>query len=250
MLVEPSIPHLKIPFRVGIAFVPESSNRGYVSNFWTGENYSGALSEARKMKLLENVAEHFKSLEFVSDIEIIPTAYLTSQGGFSNLSQIKTMYGIDIIALVSYDQVQFSDEGLLSLSYWTIVGAYVVSGEENDTSTLMDTVVYDIDSKKMLFRAPGTSQISGSSTPVNRSKELRNDSLKGFEDAATVMIENLKAELDQFKASLKDNPSQARVTYKPGYSGGGSLGIVDVLFFLSLLGLFATRKFIPDYHLT
>ncbi len=48
------------------------------------------------------------------------------------------MYDIDVIALVSYDQVQFTDGSFLSLTYWTIVGAYVVAGEKNDTSTMLD----------------------------------------------------------------------------------------------------------------
>lgn len=34
------------------------------------------------------------------------------------------MTGADIIALISYDQVQFTDEGLASLSYWTVLGYY------------------------------------------------------------------------------------------------------------------------------
>lgn len=240
--VEPSIPHLKIPLSIGIAFVPESTERNYVYNFWTGRNYSGSLTEVKKTELLEEIANNFKQLDFVGNIEVIPSAYLTPQGGFSNLSQIKTMYGIDVIALVSYDQVQFTDEGLLSLSYWTIVGAYVVSGEKNDTSTLMDTVVYDIDSKKLLFRAPGTSQVSGSSTPVNLSEELRADSIKGFEDATQMMIENLKLQLTKFKASIKNNPKQAQVVYREGYSGGGGgISIFDILLLIPLL-LFLRRK--------
>ena len=43
------------------------------------------------------------------------------------------MFGIDVIVLLSYDQVQFRDEGLLSLTYWTVVGAYTIPGEKNDT---------------------------------------------------------------------------------------------------------------------
>ena len=240
--VEPSIPNLKIPLRVGIAFVPESDNKSYAHNFWTGNAYHAGLTEAKKSQLLEQVSHHFKELEFVERIDVIPTAYLTPKGSFSNLSQIKTMYGIDVIALVSYDQVQFTDEDMLSLSYWTLVGAYVVSGEKNDTSTLMDTVVYDIESKKLLFRAPGTSHVIGRSTPVNLSEELRADSIQGFEDATQVMIGNLKSQLSKFKESLKENPQQAKVAYREGYShGGGSSGVFTILFLLPLLAIFRRR---------
>ena len=231
----PSIPHLKLPLRVGVAFVPESNKKSYAHNFWTGTSYSGSFSEAKKSQLLSDVAGHFKSLDFVDSIEVIPSAYLTSGGGFSNLSQIQTMYGIDVIALISYDQMQFTDEGVLSLSYWTIVGAYVVSGEKNDTNTLMDTVVYDISSRKMLFRAPGTSQVSGTATPINLSEELRADSIKGFEQAAENMVLNLKVQLDTFKASIKSNPEETKVSYREGYVGGGGGGAVG---FIGILALF------------
>jgi rhombotail lipoprotein len=231
----PSIPHLSLPLRVGVAFVPVSKKSTTSHNFWTGRLYSGAMSEAKKSEILEKVSENFRKLDFVSSIEVIPTTYLTPGGGFSNLSQIKTMYGIDVIALVSYDQMQFTDEGVLSLSYWTIVGAYMVSGEKNDTSTLMDTVVYDISSKKMLFRAPGTSQISGRSTPINLSEELRTDSIQGFELAAENMTNNLTSQLTIFKKRITDNPNQVKISHRKGYSGGGSIGILGLILLFSLL---------------
>lgn len=126
----PSIPHLKLPLRVGVAFVPESKESTSSRNLWTGNSYSGEMTEAKKADILEAVSDNFRGLDFVSNIEVIPSAYLTPGGSFANMSQIKTMYGIDVIALVSYDQVQFTDEDALSLSYWTIIGAYIVSGEK------------------------------------------------------------------------------------------------------------------------
>ncbi len=155
------------------------------------------------------------------------------------------MYGIDVIALVSYDQVQFTDEGFLSLTYWTLVGAYVVSGEKNDTSTMLDTVVYDIQSKKMLFRAPGTSNIEGSATPVNLSEELRLDSIKGFEEATETMISNLDRQLVGFKEKIKRNPEKIEVVYRKGHSGGGgaaSLFEVVVLLFIFIIGIAKNKK--------
>ena len=243
--VTPSTPHLKLPLRVGVAFVPVSRESSSAHNVWTGSTYSGSISEAKKSEILEDVSKNFRGLEFVSGIEVIPTAYLTPGGSFTNLDQIKTMYGIDVIALVSYDQVQFTDEGVLSLSYWTIIGAYVVSGEKNDTSTLMDTVVYDISSKKMLFRAPGTSNITGNSTPINLSEELRADSIQGFEQAAENMVVNLKSQLSIFRERIKSNPDEVEVSHREGYTGGGgavsTLSIV-LLMFLSLIHSLKTRN--------
>ena len=228
--IEPTLPQLSIPLKLGIAFVPESSRQaGYGVKFWSDGSYSNALTESKKIELLNSVAANFKELDFIKSIEVIPSTYLRAQGGFDNLTQLKNLYGIDVVALVSHDQVQFTDEGFLSLSYWTVIGAYVVSGEKNDTNTLLDTVVYDIDSRALLFRAPGTSHVKGSSTLVNLSEELRQDSLEGFELATVEMIGNLQVELDKFKQAIKDNPEKAKVSYRSDYSGAGSFFLLELL---------------------
>ena len=235
-IVRPSTPTLHLPLKVGIAFVPEQKTSTQGRKIWSSVINSGrghTLTSARKSELLDKVASNFKELGFVSEIEVIPTEYLTRGGSFSNLEQIQTMYGIDIIALVSYDQVQFTDEGFLSLTYWTIIGAYVVSGEINDTSTMLDTVVYDIKSKKMLFRAPGTSQVEGNATPINLSEELRVDSIKGFNIAAEKMTNNLHLQLERFKEKIKQNPEQVNIVHRDGYSKtGGVLGLTELTIFL------------------
>ena len=243
-VIQPGIPILSLPLKVGIAFTPDKQVVRRGKNIWTGAYGKGAaLTSVSKSELLEKVADNFRSLKFVSEIEVIPSEYLTPRGGFANLEQIKTMYGIDIIALVSYDQVQFTDESYLSLSYWTLIGAYLVSGEINDTSTMLDTVVYDISSKKMLFRAPGTSVIKGTSTPINLSKELRKDSLKGFELASIEMTKNLEFQLDRFKKKIKDKPEQVKIIHRSGYSGGGggAIGAVELVVLLLLTALIKYR---------
>ena len=101
-----TVPNLSLPIRVGVAFVPDSPDTAG----------SSRISEKEKMDLMRSISSEFKSLEFVKHIEMIPTAYLTPHGGFANLDQIKTMHDIDVMALVSYDQIQHTDEGLLSLS--------------------------------------------------------------------------------------------------------------------------------------
>jgi rhombotail lipoprotein len=223
----PTIPHLSLPLRVGVAFVPES-----------GSGLSAKrLSEKEKMDLMVRISSEFRTLPFVKDIELIPTAYLTNGGGFTNLDQIRTMYGIDVIVLLSHDQVQHTDEGILSLSYWTIVGAYIIKGERNDTSTMIDAAVYDITSRKMLFRAPGTSHIKGSSTLVNLSEQLRTDSYNGFRLAADNLVANLQNELNRFKEKVKEIPEAYAIEHKPGYTGGGSLGGTYALTLLTFGGL-------------
>lgn len=218
--VEPTaIPTLNLPVDVGIAFVPTT----------THERHQGqALTEERKARLLEDVAKEFRAYKFVRKIEIIPTAYLRPGGSFANLEQISKMFGVQVVALVSYDQMQFTDEDFVSLAYWTLVGAYVIEGEKNDTQTLLDAVVYDVASRKLLFRAPGTSRIEARSTPVNLAEELRDDSNKGFEQAATNLVTNLKTELASFQEQVRKSPEEVKFVHRPGYTGAGSVDPVQL----------------------
>lgn len=227
---QPTIPHLTLPLSVGIAFVPDG----------TGGHRSSGPSEERKTKLLETVAERFKSQPFIENIEIIPTAYLKPGGGFSNLEQIRTMLGIDVIALVAYDQVQHTDANWASFTYLTVIGAFVISGDNNDTSTMLDTTVFHIPSRKLLFRAPGTSLIKGIGARAYREKRFRTDGSKGMEEANLKMIANLDNELGRFKKRVKEKPDEYRITHSPGYSGAGNLGGLGLLF--SGLLLFAGRR--------
>lgn len=219
----PGIPRLALPLRVGIAFVPENIAK------------SQALTETDKMDLMKEVSQHFKKYDFVKSIELIPSAYLRNDGGFTNLDQIRTMYGIDVITLLSYDQTQFTDEGLASITYWTIIGAYIIPGEKNDTHTMVDATVYDILSRKMLFRAPGTNHIKSNATPVNLSEKLRKDSLESFKLASADLTENLDTQLQLFREKVKELPDDYQITHRPGYTGGGSLD-GSFIFVLALLG--------------
>lgn len=107
----------------------------------------------------------------------------------------------------------------------------------------MDTVVYDIASKKMLFRAPGTSRVTGKSTLVNLSEELRADSIESFEVAADDMVVNLKNQLSTFKQRIKDDPSQVEISHREGYkNGSGAIGAVGITFLFSLVLVARLRK--------
>lgn len=249
----PGVPVMKIPMKVGIAFVPDASQYGRSRNFWqsfAGGSRSNAfkLTENQKSSLMDQVARYFRKYPFIGSIEIIPSAYLKPKGSFANLDQIRTMYGVDAIALLSVDQVQFTDEGAASFLYWTIIGAYTIPGEKNTTHTMMDAVVYDIKSRKMLFRAPGLSEVKGKATPVNISEELRKDSEAGFQIAARDMIRNLDGQLGAFKAKVKESPEEYKVVERRGFHGGGSFDIwfITILAMFRLALLLSRRKPVPD----
>jgi rhombotail lipoprotein len=221
----PTVPRLELPMDVGIAFVPEPSPTALAS----------AFTESAKLHLMNEIANHFREHRFVRCIELIPTQYLRPGGGFENLDQLHTMFGTDVIVLLSYNQAQFTDQGLLSITYWTLVGAYVVEGQRNETATMMDAAVYHVPSRKLLFRAPGISQVRRSSTPVNLSEELRLDSGAGFRRAATNLVVNLDTQLDLFRERVKHAPDEYHVVERPGSTGIGKLD-ARWLFVLALIG--------------
>jgi len=230
------LPHLHLPIRVGVAFVPGNQGKnGYRSGgLWAGGSTGredAVLSETEKTALLEKVGQRFETLDFIDTIQIIPSAYLVPQGSFSNLDQIRTMFDVDVIALVSYDQTQFTDEGVASITYWTLVGAYIVPGEKNATHTMVDAAVYDIKSRTLLFRAPGVSRIKSTATPVNLSEQLRKDRVTAFEQAADDLIANLEEQLNRFKETIEKQPEKVKISKRAGYSGGGFTGVSFAVLF-------------------
>jgi rhombotail lipoprotein len=222
----PEIPQLRLPLRVGIAFTP-ATQRG-----------TADFSEVQKRALAQNVAAKFGDLEFVNNIEIIPSDYLRPQGSFTNLDQLRQLFNIDVIVLLSYDQSIFVDEGLMSLTYWTIVGAYIIPGQKNDTQTLIDAAVYDITSRKLLFRAPGASVVESRETLAANSEQLREDSVQGFTDASNELSSNLSVELERFQQRVKETPEQFQISAREGYTGIGS-GSIDGWFLFMLAALFS-----------
>lgn len=214
--------NLRLPVKVGIVFVPNGSAARQGTSQFAGA-YS-PLSMADEVTLLDGVAGHFRKYPYIKTVEVIPDNYLESGGGFGNLDALAAMYDVDVIALVSYDQVQNTDEGALSLLYWTIVGAYTVPAEKDTTTTFVDTAVFDVRSRKLLFRAPGISRTTGHSTLVNNTEGLRNESREGFDTAFQQMTGDLDVALTSFRQKVKDQPETYKLSYAQGYSGGGSYG--------------------------
>jgi rhombotail lipoprotein len=222
---------------VGVAFVPAGlpGGRGF-------SHIQANFTEEQKTELMRKVAGQFKTLPFVQSIEIIPATYLRPGGGFTNLDQLRAMLGIDVIALIAYDQAQTSDDNEASLAYWTIVGAYLVEGQRNATHTLMEAVVYDIPSRSLLFRAPGTSVIKNHATLFRNDHELKKASADSIVEASARMTANLAQELELFKVRAREEPGTVKIEHRPGYTGGGSLDAGFALLLVVLLGTAAVRS--------
>ena len=208
--VDTSVPTLQLPLRVGIAFVP-------------GQSSYGTISEATKMRLLEDVKAEFVDRDYISHIEVIPDTYLRSSKGVQGMQQVARLYGADIMALVSYDQVAVTEENASGFLYWTIVGAYVIKATSNEVQTFVDTAVFDVKTARLLFRAPGADTMSDRSTLVEAGEVVRKTRDASFANAMDQMTVNLTAELDGFSERVRQDPTVAQTEWKPGYSGGGAL---------------------------
>jgi len=151
---------LRLPMRVGIAFVPLDAKSAQF------HGVDSALPGTSEQRLLSVVKDAFRSRDWVKEVVVIPSNYLTPGGGFANLDQLSQMFGVDVIALVSVDQFQSSDPYPISFLYLSIVGAYVLPLDHNDTRTLIDAAVFYVPARAFLLRAPGQSQITGHATAV------------------------------------------------------------------------------------
>lgn len=219
VVVTPSIPTLNLPLKIGVAFVPGAAD---------AYSLATAVPSSDRQKLMNQIADHFRKQVFVKNIEVIPSSYLTPKGGFENLEQVGRMFDVDVIALLSYDQIQFTNQSRSSITYWTIVGAYFVQAEKNDTRTLLDAAVFDVKSRKLLFRAPGVSTVKGSAAPVNVEEARRHDAAEGFQVAATNLLGNLDTELEAFRTKVRESKTDVKVAESEEYkarkssSGGGA----------------------------
>jgi rhombotail lipoprotein len=222
------LPYLELPLRVGIAFVPSDNQAD--------------LSAVTKQELLTRVASAFEGRPFVSDIAIISDVYLRSARGLIGMRQVARMHDVDVMALVSYDQLSISGERDSAVLYWTIVGAFVVKGNTNEVQTMVDTAVFDTSSGRLLLRAPGLHSGDANTTMIDNARDLRKLQHAGFSDATDAMIANLGDELESFRNDVKQG-ERAQVAWTNG--GGGSSGILLVALLMFLLSL---RRIVAREH--
>jgi len=187
--------------------------------------------------LLERIRQRFASRKFVTEIVTIPDYYLRSSSGFDGLQGVQRLHTVDVMALVSYDQVEHRDENEWSLGYLTIVGAYVLKGSHHDVATLVDLAVVDPVTHSLILRAGGTDSRARNSTLVDQQREARESSAASFAGATTQMIDNFDLALTKFEADVRAGKANVRVAKREsgGRAGGGgsfaplSLGVLMLL---------------------
>ena len=121
---------------------------------------------------------------------------------------------------------------------WRAEGEVFTGGA--DVNTFVDTAVFDVPTRKLLFRAPGVSEITSSTTLVEIDSDRRATQQKGFDEAMGNMTVNLDKELDAFKERIREDQS-VRISYTPSYrgggGGGGAAGLLALAGIALLLGL-------------
>lgn len=215
---------LQLPLRVGLAFVPTQGS---------------PLDSSSEQRLLEIVRKAFTGRPWVGEIRTIPSTYLEVHGGYDNLQQVADLIGVDVIALVSVDQIQYNDPTALSILYITVVGQYILPGDRNDTRTMIDVAVVDVNSHQFLLRAPGASHIRGYATPVEGAQKLRGKSDEGLRLAMVDLTKNLDTEVGSFKASVVSGAREdVDIVTKEGKSlrGGGAIDGPTAAMLLLIVG--------------
>ena len=227
-------PVLNLPLRVGLAFIPDAVRQS-------------TINPATKNQLLENVKAAFEKKDYVDEIIIIPQMYFSNSKGYTTLDQVNRLYQLDVIALVSYDQIVNASDNLFSLSYLTIVGAYIFPGSNYKVNTLIDLAVIDVASRSILFRAAGTNgskQSAVASAYIQQAYRKKQN--QGFSQAMQQMQTNLWLELDKFEQRLrkKDPQDRIKIKHRSGYSGGSvSLTLLFILFLLTIAKYFLKPKY-------
>jgi rhombotail lipoprotein len=217
---EVATPVLNLPLTVGLAFLPPAAG-------------PGTLDATEKNRILDQVRERFKGRRFVREIVPIPDYYLQGQRGFGGLESLQRLYNLDLVALVSYDQVANQHANELSLAYLTIVGAYLFPGTSQDVSTLVDLAVIHPASQSLVLRAAGMDSRSGVSTEAGSEGRLRERSVRGFQAAAAQMIDRFDSELLRFEQDVRDGKARVKVA--------GGAGSFDWLALALLAALGGTR---------
>jgi len=219
---EDAVPVLNVPLTVGLTFLPSDRMQ--------------ALDATAREQVLAAIRARFRSLPYVRDIVIVPDHYLHPKGGFENLQQIARLQRLDVIALVSYDQVTYSGENERAFAYLTIVGAYFVRGNSNETHTLLDLAVIDPASRSLILRAGGTSSVAGKSTAAELEEKQRKLESSGLKIATDTLSTNLEKELELFTQRIREGTAPVRVVKRSaGSEGGGRIdAVLAVLLALAL----------------
>lgn len=206
-----TLPTLPVPLRVGLAFLPERS----------GAPIAG-LEAARREEILQRIAGHFRSRSFIAEIVQVPDYYLGGVRGFDGLAGVQRLHHVDVMALLSYDQVSYQDDRGLAIGYLTILGAYVLKGTRQDVTTLIDMAIVDPATRSIVLRAGGTDTRRHNTAYVGSEVAARRSAADSFDAAAGQLIARFDVALTNLEADIRAGRSDVKVRRRDGGGPGGA----------------------------
>lgn len=165
--------------------------------------------------------------------------------GSVSLKRIRALYAADTVIILSHQQDQRGNQkGTFGLLDATIVGLFLVPGNEVKTSSLIDGKVIHVPSNAIIFRASGRDERTYKSTTYALEGSFTEESIKGIVAATADFGDALVRTLTQFdrydlsqavpvsaletEESGSANDYWSKVdTYKS--TGAGAFGIIPLL---------------------
>lgn len=134
---------LQLPLRLSIAFVP--ADPGQRQGSITLTNPNTLMDPTQEQDLHQQVATLFGQKPWALSFKTIPSMYLAKGGGFEDLAKVAGNFGVDVVALVSVDQIQFSSPRWYA---WTFKQELLKGIRKNvqlvdKDGHLLDTTEYD-----------------------------------------------------------------------------------------------------------
>jgi rhombotail lipoprotein len=213
---------LQMPIVIGLTFLPTARGSGPTA--------------VERDAVLQSIRERFSKLAYVRDIVIVPDYYLGNRrgSGFDELQRVAQLQRLDVIALVSHDQLSQTSQNKRSLAYLTIAGAFLVRGNEQATHTLLDLAVVEPRSRSLLLRSGGTSSLQQSSTAIELQTHRDRQQTQGFAQATEVLNDNFARELVAFEKQVREGRAPIRVV-DANRSRSGALDILQLAFLMILV---------------
>ena len=245
-LVSPNKKPLVFPATVAILMIPPTNN------VMVPKSTLHIAAEGLKKELLKNSA-------FISGVRIINSRDIK---GKVSLNTIRDMYGVDILALLSYEQDQRSTQNsLAALLNVAIVPAYAVPSVKLTTSTVVDGKIIHIPSNAIIFRTSGVSERSTYLTPVSTLEGRPNEeSIVGLQSAVSDLgnnVRNILVGLKKFDLSnavsmnelLKDDLTKTAIIKSKNWDkvdaykrSGGSLGMLGLISLSFICWFYRTNR--------
>tara|TARA_R110002167_G_scaffold130988_6_gene314651 strand:- start:671 stop:1570 length:900 start_codon:yes stop_codon:yes gene_type:complete len=199
-------------------------------------------AEELKQKLLENE-------KYINGVIVVSNSDIQEK---ITLKTLRNMYGVDIVAIISYQQDQRSSRNsFLSFLDIAIVPAYTIPSVKVTTSTVVDGKIVHIPSNAIIFRASGLNERSTHMTPVSSQENGTNEeSIEGLKASIVDLggnVSHILSGLSEFDLSnavsvddvIEDSKNSEDGSTLEGESwekvdnykrsGGGSIDLIGLL---------------------